>query len=176
MFGMSPSVKTEAAPSDEGVVRNEVLATSVGLATLAAMTAQLAPAQQRRPTLATASCVRVMVPFRDGRLRPMPAPPTPMPAPPTPKLTATRSAAHAVRFVWRFPRSIPTKCQPKGISLTVLHKAPYTPTTILARVRGASGSATVKEPSFVPPGQTGLASAYTARGLYGTLVHVSIRR
>ena len=150
-------------------MRKELLGASAGLVGLAVATAQHAAAEQRRASGDAEHCVTVMVRFRDGSLRPLPAPPTP-------KVRAARTAPHRVRFSWRFPLAIPRVCQPRFMLLSVEHARPYTPTTISVPVRGAVGAATVREASFLPPGRTGLASAISSRGLRGPVVRVRISR
>ena len=107
--------------------------------------------------------------FHDGSL------PTKRPilVPPSPGLEAHAISAHVVEFKWSF-RSLPAKCRPASILLSVLNQSPYTPTTQQVRVRATRGTHRIRVADFIPMGREAAASALGTRGQRSKVVHVPI--
>jgi hypothetical protein len=116
-----------------------------------------------------AGCGSVTATFHDG------SKPTrrPVVVPPAPGLEAQRVSPHVVRLKWSF-RSLPAKCRPVKVLLSVVNEPPYTPWTERVPVRAKAGTHTIKLPDFIPPADYALASAEGSRGERSEVVRVRI--
>jgi hypothetical protein len=141
------------------------------LIAVAALVAAFAASTSRGGAAPGSGCGTAIATFHDGST------PTKRPilVPPSPGLSARAVAAHVVEFKWSF-RSLPAKCRPVWIALSVLNASPYTPTTAYVRVRATSGTHKVKVADFIPMAREAAASAVGARNEHSKLVRVRITR
>jgi hypothetical protein len=141
------------------------------LIAVAALVTALVFTTSRGGTAPGSGCGTVIATFHDGSL------PTKRPilVPPAPGLEARAVSARVVEFKWSF-RSLPAKCRPVWILLSVLNARPYTPTTVHVPVRGTNGTHRVKVAVFIPMAREAAASAVGARGQRSKLVRVPIAR
>ena len=144
----------------------------LSLVLLAAATVALVSGAARSGAApASTGCTTVMVTYHDGRV---PAR-RPALAPPAPRVRATAPSRHTVRFTWSFS-SLPARCRPAGVLLSVVNPKPYTPSTEFVAVRAKSGTYVMELPEFIPPASEGLASAVMRSGRRSKTVRFPIAR
>jgi hypothetical protein len=116
-------------------------------------------------------CRTVMVTYPDGSQKPMLAPPTPSGG------TLTRLRDGRFRFTWRFA-SLPTKCRPSHIRLSLKFKPPLTVITFKAPVTATSGARTTFRlpKSLTTKVNYGLLRAEMPNGMMSELRRVPLRQ
>jgi hypothetical protein len=87
-------------------------------------------------------------------------------APPVPGLRARALTGRLVEATWSF-RDTPDDCRPAYLLLSVDANESdlATPTTTKVRVSGKEGTTRISYPSFLPPPDVAVASAFTASGV-----------